>query len=279
MSNRRLLWALFAFAVIAGQAAADGLAAIRDKGSIRIAVYNDFPPYSAAGKGLDVDLGRALAAKLGLKPDIMWFNADENMDDDLRNMVWKGHYLGGGTAHVMMHVPVDPVLMEHNDKVRIFAPYHREQLAIARNTARIPNFMGMAGLEAFTREKVGVETATLADDFLMGVMGGRLRENVVHFKSVPQAAEALRQGAVSAVMAPRAELEGALRGASSQTVIQGFEPRGIAITAWDVGLAVKADEPELAEALNAAMEALRADGTLERIFREHGVTLISPANR
>ena len=85
--------------------------------------------------------------------------------------------------------------------------------------------MGMAGLEAFTREKVGVETASLADDFLMGAMGGRLRENVAHFKSVPQAAEALRQGAVAAVMAPRAELEGALAGASSQIVIQGFEPR------------------------------------------------------
>lgn len=279
MRSKRVLGILLALAVIAGQAAADGLAALSEKGSIRIAVYNDFPPYSAAGKGVDVDLGRALAARLGLQADIVWFNADENMDDDLRNMVWKGHYLGGGTAHVMMHVPVDPILMENNGKVRIFAPYHREQLAIARNTGRIPNFMGMAGLEAFTREKVGVETASLADDFLMGAMGGRLRENVAHFKSVPQAAEALRQGAVAAVMAPRAELEGALEGASSQIVIQGFEPRGIAVTAWDVGVAVKADEPELADAVRAAMEALRADGTLERIFRDHGVTLVSPSGR
>jgi len=279
MRNERLLGLLLAFAVIAGQAAADGMAAIREKGSIRIAVYNDFPPYSSGGAGVDVDVGRALAAKLGLTPEIVWFTADESLDDDLRNMVWKGHYLGGGTAQVMMHVPVDPVLMSHNDKVRIFAPYQREQLAIARNTARIPNFVGTAGLEAFTREKVGVETASLADDFMMGALGGRLRENVVHFKSVPQAADALRGGAVAAVMASRAELEGALQGASGQIVVQSFEPRGIAVTAWNVGVAVKADEPELARAVEDAMQALRADGTLERIFREHGVTLVSPADR
>lgn len=279
MRNKRLFAILLAFAVIAGQAAADGLAALREKGTIRIAVYSDFPPYSSEGRGVDVDLGRALAAKLELTPEIVWFTADENMDDDLRNMVWKGHYLGGGTAQIMMHVPVDPVLMENNDKVRIFAPYHREQLAIARNKARIPNFVGMAGLEAFAREKVGVETASLADDFLMGALGGRLRENVVHFRSVPQAVDALRRGTVAAVMASRAELEGALPGASDQIVVQTFEPRGIAVSAWDLGVAVKADEPELARAVEAAMQALRSDGTLEHIFREHGVTLVSPVAR
>ena len=43
----------------------DGLAAIRQRGRLRIAVYNDFPPYSMkGGKGIDADLGRAIAEKL-----------------------------------------------------------------------------------------------------------------------------------------------------------------------------------------------------------------------
>ena len=32
------------------------------------------------------------------------FNADENMNDDLRNLVWRGHYLGFGPADVQVTV-------------------------------------------------------------------------------------------------------------------------------------------------------------------------------
>ncbi|MFO1328447.1 MAG: hypothetical protein U1F56_13900 [Rubrivivax sp.] len=46
------------------------------------------------------------------------------MNDDLRNMVWRGHYLGFGPADVLMHVPVNRPLME-NPRVEIFAPCWR----------------------------------------------------------------------------------------------------------------------------------------------------------
>jgi len=277
--SSRTLLPLLAF--IAGLQAgfpvrADDLEAIRAKGEIRVAVYNDFPPYSSAGKGADVELAQAIATKLGVRADLVWFNADENMDDDLRNMVWKGHYLGGRTAHLMMHVPVDPVLMESNDKVRIFAPYYREQLAFARNTLRIPNFSGMAGLEAFTREKVGVETATLADDFLMGTFGGRIRGNVAHFKSLTEAAAALKGGQVAAVMGPYGELEGAVGRGAPNIAIQPFRPTGIAVSAWDVGVAVKQDNPELAAAVAQGIQALLEEGAVQRIFAGQGVTHTPP---
>jgi ABC-type amino acid transport substrate-binding protein len=265
-------------ALLAGNPASAGeLEAIRAKGEIRVAVYNDFPPYSAAGRGVDVELALAIAAKLGLRADFVWFNADENMDDDLRNMVWKGHYLGGRTAHVMMHVPVDPLLMENNDKVRIFAPYHREQLAFARNTLRIPNLSGMAGLEVFTREKVGAETATLADDFLMGAFGGRIRDNVVHFKSLSDAAAALKAGRVAAVMGPLGELEGAVGRQAPNVAIQPFRPSGLAVSSWNVGVAVKQDNADLAAAVAQAIAALRDEGAVERIFAGQGVTHTPPS--
>ncbi len=56
--------------------------AIHKRGRLRGAVYNDFPPYSDAGKGVDVELGRALAAKLGLQAEIIGFMAGEDMGDD-----------------------------------------------------------------------------------------------------------------------------------------------------------------------------------------------------
>ncbi len=277
MKNDRRLWLkLLAAAPLAAAlpARADGLAAIRERGRLRIAVYNDFPPYSmAGGKGIDADLGRAIAARLGLAPEVVGYNADEDMNDDLRNMVWKGHYLGAPPADVMLHVPVDEYLAKANDKVRIFGAYHRETLALARNPQRVPALSGSAAvaLEIFTREKVGVETATLADSFLLGVMNGRLRDNVVHFKTVADAANGLADGRVSAVLAPRAELEAALRGKEG-FVLERPQLAELKIEGWPLGMAVKVEEAELAEALAKALAELKEDGTLAGIFRKHGIS-------
>ena len=246
MKNDRRLWlktlaALPLAAVL--PVLADDLAAIRQRGRLRIAVYNDFPPYAmAGGKGIDVEIGRAIAGKLGLTPEIVGFKADDDMNDDLRNMVWKGHYLGTRPADVMLHVPVDEVLARANDKVRIFGAYHRESLAIARDPARIQPLAGSAAvaLEIFTREKIGVETATLADSFLLGVLNGRLRENVVHFRTIADAARGLADGRVAAVLGPRAEIEAALAGESRFAIDAARFPE-LKIDSWPLGLAVKAE--------------------------------------
>ncbi|HEX5801913.1 MAG TPA: transporter substrate-binding domain-containing protein [Azospira sp.] len=261
-----LCWAL--------PAAADDLQTIRNRGRLRIAVYNDFPPYALRGKGIDIDLGRAIAEKLGLMPEIVGFNADEDMNDDLRNMVWKGHYLGTQPADVMMHVPVDEHLARANDKVRILAPYHREGLALARDPARIPApLAGSAAvaLEVFTREKIGVETDTLADSFLLGALRGRLHDNIVHYRSVAEAAAGLKAGAVAAVLAPQAELEAALN-SETRFAIDPSRFAELKIDGWPLGLAVKAEQSALAEALAAAVAELKQDGTVAAIFKRHGIT-------
>ncbi len=277
MKNNRRLWlkALGAaplFSVL--PARADELAAIRQRGRLRIAVYNDFPPYAmSGGKGVDADIGRAIAEKLGLAPEIVGFNADEDMNDDLRNMVWKGHYLGTQPADVMLHVPVDEHLARANDKVRIFGAYHRETLALARNPDIVPALAGSAAvaLEIFTREKIGVETASLADSFLMGVLSGRLRDNVTHFKNVGETAKALVDGRISAILAPRAELESALAG-QTRFPIEVSRFAELKVDSWPLGMAVKVEESELAEAIGAALADLKRDGTLASIFKRHGIS-------
>ena len=278
MKTERRLWlkALAAAPLAAAlPARADGLEAFRQRGRLRFAVYNDFPPYSmAGGKGIDADLARALAAKLGLAPEVVGFNADEDMNDDLRNMVWKGHYLGTQPADVMMHVPVDPYLAKANDKVRIFGAYHREALALARRPEQVrqaPSGSAAVALEVFTREKIGVETASLADAFLLGVLNGRLRENVVHFKTVAEAAQAALEGKIAAVMAPRAELEAALKG-RGELVIDVVNFPELQTGSWPLGMAVKVEEQALADAVAAALAELKRDGTLTEIFRRHGIS-------
>lgn len=247
---------------------------VQQPGVLRIAVYNDFAPYSAKGQGIDVDLGRALAEKLGLKPDFVWFSADDDMGDDLRNMVWKGHYLGTRPADVMMHVPVDTRLAQANKQVTIFAPYYLETLAVVRDPQRVPPVSGSAAvaLEVFTREKIGVEVGSLADSFLLASLSGRIRDQVVHYRSVAKAVGGLRAGEVAAVMAPKAELEAALGSAPSAYAMGPVKMPEMRINGWALGLAVKADNPQLADTLGQAMVQLEKDGTVKQIFARHGVT-------
>lgn len=249
----------------------------QQEGHLRIAVYNDYPPYSNEGKGVDVAVGKELAKRMGLKADIVSFTADEDMNDDLRNMVWKGHYLGTQPADVMLHVPVDTYLASKNEQVRIFGPYHLETMAIARNPQRVPPVVGSAAraLEVFTREKIGVEIASLGDDFMMSILNGRLRENVSHFANTTQAVEAMKNGEIAAVMATRAELEGAL-GNQSTFEISSVEMPELRIKGWPLGMAVKADNPSLEKALSVAMQEIQRDGTLSKIFEAHGLTHRTP---
>lgn len=257
-------------------ARADALDDIRSKGSLRVAVYNNFAPYSNQGKGIDVELAEALGKHLGLATQVVGYNADEDMDDDLRNMVWKGHYLGAQPSDVMMHVPVDSYLQGKNDKVKIFGPYHLETIAVAR-VQRISPIRGSAAtaLEVFTREKIGVEGRSLADAFLLGVLNGRLRENVMHFTSVAGAIDKMKAGEIAAVMGPRSEIEVAL-GKDPRFVIEAVQMPELKINNWPLGMAVKAEENTLAETLAGALRELQRNGTVAAIFARHGVTYLQP---
>lgn len=261
----------------AARALAAGHVETQQPGALRIAVYADFPPYSARGKGVEVELGKALAAQLGLRAEFVEFPPGEDMGDDLRNMVWRGHYLGTRPADVMLHVPVDARFAAQQDKVAIFAPYHLETMAVARDPARVPALAGSAAnaLEVFTREKIGVEVDTHASDFLLHVLNGRLRDNVSHFKTVALAVEAMQRGEIAAVMSTHTELEGALAGSSGHALERLALPE-LRVTQWPLGMAVKADAKPLATALGDALAELQRSGALARIFTEQGLSLNTP---
>jgi ABC-type amino acid transport substrate-binding protein len=270
-SRRRALALLSGGALLAARfapAAAEALDELRARGSLRIAVYDDFEPYHDDGRGIDADLGRALAQRLGLRADIVSFDAGEDMRDDLRNMVWKGSYMGGAVCDVMLHVPVDEVLMKAVPQVRIFGPYHLEELAVARNLALVPQVLG---LDAYTRIATGVETGSLADDYLMSALGGRFRENLRHYRTIAAAVQALREGEVQAVVGTQSQIEAAFGAPSPEFPLAPFSGAGLSRREWPLGLAVKRENAELAEALEQALAALAADGEVARIFERHGV--------
>lgn len=273
--RRSLLLAGAGLALTGLPAWADGdevWAGVKKSGLLRVAFYKDFAPFSNEGKGSDVDIAAALAARMGLKMSPMFFDADENMGDDLRNMVWKGHYMGYGPADMMMHAPVDREYMARQDKVEFLAPYHRERYAIAYDRRRVDNLETMA---PFEKLPCGVVVDTLPDSLMLSADGGRYRSQLKHYKTLAEAMAALRSGEVAGVMALQGELEGAVAGDANFPV--GPAPIALLNTRqWPVGIAIRKGEQQLGRAIMEAMNALVADGEIERIMARHNIKWRAP---
>lgn len=253
---------------------------VRASGILKVALYKDNAPYSD-GKGqdmtgVDVALAQALATEMGLKLSLLPFDAGEKMNDDLRNMVWRGHYLGYGPADVMLHVPVDKFLMVENRQALIFAPYAREVLVIFHALDRLPSLQSGNDLQNLP---LAAEQGSGAASTLIGFGGGRLRSQVRMFPTGIQAAEAVIRGEAVAAYVTRAQAETALRASGRPAAGFGLTQLtlpGLADNGWPIGMAVKADHKKLALALEGALQKLRADGRLLAIYRERGLSLVAP---
>ncbi|NBR97769.1 MAG: amino acid ABC transporter substrate-binding protein [Betaproteobacteria bacterium] len=248
---------------------------VKHPGVLRVAVYKEFAPFSDQDSGgIDVDIARALADKLGLKLDLAWAEADEKVEDDLRNYVWKGHYMGNEIADLMLHMPVDPVFNERVKQVKLIAPYYAENLMVARDTKRIPKLENLEPF--FQNHDIGVEVGGGSDTFLMALYAGRMRDHIKHFKNHEQAIAALRKGEVSAVMGPRTELEGLLGADKSGYSVNAIEMTGPVLSFWQPGVAVKADKPQLIEAIKQAVDGMVASGQMAEIFAKHHARYNAP---
>ena len=276
MSRRRLLQAgsagLAAWALPAWAQDKPALQRIRERGSLIVGIYNDMPPFHVAGQGIDVALAGALAKALEVKPTLLPFNADENMNDDLRNLVWRGHYLGFGPADVLLHVPVDRPLMAANPRVNIFAPYYRERVMIARDLAKAPR---LDALDDLAGQKIAVPGQTLAGWLLIGADSGKYREQLTtKLKDGTEAAAMLQRGEVVAAAGHASELESVLAGDARFAIDPLPLPR--MKDGWVVGMAVKKESDDLARALQAAVNALTDNGDLGRMFAAAKVSWRKP---
>jgi len=253
---------------------------IRASGILKVALYKENEPYSDGGigkmHGVDVSLAEALARQLKLTASFLPFDAGENMGDDLRNMVWKGHYLGYGPADVMLHVPVDKYFMEDNKQAFIFAPYAREHLVVLHNPKALAQVYNPEDLEG---KKIAVEQGTGAASAMLGYRGGLLRNQVSLFKNGIDAAKAVLSGQADAAFVYLAQAEAAVfelkldrkDWAFSKLTVPGVPPNG-----WPLGMAVKSSNKELASLLDKALDELRKSGELLKIFQSHGLTLAAP---
>ncbi|WP_374407444.1 substrate-binding periplasmic protein [Hydrogenophaga sp.] len=254
---------------------------VRASGTLKVAVYKDNAPFSSGPvadmKGLDVSLAEALARQMNLKLSLLPFDAGENMNDDLRNMVWRGHYLGYGPADVMLQVPADRYLANANPQVTILAPYMRQSNVLLHDTRRLADAAAPEDLKGLP---LAAEKGSGAASVLMGYGGGLLRNQVAIFDSGVEAASAVLDGRAVAAFVTRAQAEAALArqpdAAARARISKITFNNGIVDNGWPVALAVKSSNKNLGAALEGAMKSVRESGEMLAIFKQHGLTLTAP---
>lgn len=255
---------------------------IVESGVLKVALYEDFPPYSfqqdGQPRGVDYDIAQALAAGLGLTLEVIWAPPGEKLDDDLRDYIWRGHYLRPKQlADVMLRVPYDREFSYKsnefgelvNELVVMFGPYQRERWQVAYDQRRLEAVPSVA---VFQRHPIGVEVESVPSFYLSSVFDGMLSKMTHHFRNPQEAFAAMKRGEVDAVMALRGEVDWQLKqaGDSHLALAENAYPK-MGKQVWDIGMAVHESNRQLAYALEEKLEELILAGEIKRIYAQYGL--------
>ncbi len=265
----------------------ESLEEIQDKGRVKIAIYEDFRPFSFVDNGdltgIDVDIAVTIASELGLRLELMAVQADENVDADLRNHIWRGPRIGSrsegsiavdAVANLMLHIPYNKELDVRNELAVLFSPYFEDRVTIARDPEQFEG--GEFSLFDLEGKAVGVELDTLADFYLSSTWGGKLRSGLERFRRPDDGMAALMTGEVAAFMGPLSQIEGALGDRQEDFDFNEIALPGLAIDSWSVGAAVRENARDLRWAAGDIIDEMARNGEMERIFSRYGVSYRSP---
>jgi ABC-type amino acid transport substrate-binding protein len=259
----------------------DTLDAIVARGTLRIGLYADYAPYSFLDngeiKGTDAEIGKLIAAALGVKAELQLRPADENVDADLRDHVWRGPLTEpGNVVNVMLHMPIDRELALRNDMVVMGGGYASEKVVLAWNKQQLGDIPTMTD---FTEFKIAVENDSIADFYLGGIAGGAIVKNIMHRPTMALAIELMRSGEAAGVMGPMAQLEFGLSGLGERRAIYGVGktmPAGLGQGGWAYGFAVRTNYRDLYYAVEQALADAVADGRMQNIYEQFGLTYNPP---
>lgn len=286
MSRRMLCLAVLCSALLSVcvpvQAQVRSYDSIIESGVLKVALYQDFAPYSfqqsGQPRGVDYDVAQALAEGLGLKLEVIWAPPGEKLDDDLRDYIWRGHYLRPQElADVMLRVPYDREFSYKsnelgelvNELVVMFGPYQRERWQMAFDRRRLEAVPSVA---VFQQHPIGVEVESVPSFYLSSVFDGMLSRQTHHYRNPQEAFAAMKKGEVDAVMALRGEVDWQLKlAADKQLALAENAYPDMGKQVWDIGMAVHESNRQLAYALEDKLEELILAGELKRIYGQYGL--------
>ncbi|TWG82655.1 amino acid ABC transporter substrate-binding protein (PAAT family) [Cupriavidus gilardii J11] len=241
--------------------AADLLDNVKQAGVLKIGLEGTYPPFGYRGannqlEGFDVDVARAVAAKLGVKPEFV-------------TTEWSGIIAGlqaGKFDIIVNQVSVTPQRKQVLDFSKPYV-YSAAQLIQRKDDKR-----EFKSLEDLKGKRLGVSLGSNYNELAKSVPG-------IDVKTYPGAPEYLRDLAaqrVDAALNDRLMVQYLIKTANLPlrpgAVVKGGEA--------EVAIPFRKDNPKFAQALDRALDDLRKDGTLTRLsVKWFGSDVTKPAGK
>lgn len=230
----------------APEPAADGSYTLVEDGKLTVAASLDFPPFenlnNGAVEGFEVDLMKAIAEKMGLECNYL---PTMKFDTIIPAIV------AGGTADV--GVSGFTITPEREEEVDFSTPIcDTNQCIVVPNGSDITDETQLAG------KRIGAETGTTGLDWAKENLADA--QEVVAFDEYPAVFAALQSGQVAAVVLDKPVADYYIKVAYSDCQVVKEIPTG-----EQYGIAASKDNPNLTAAINEAIAALEADGTIAEL--------------
>ncbi len=234
-----------------GQAiAGEQLQKIKDSGTISVGLEGTYPPFSFQdenGKlaGFEVEFSEALAKELGVKVK-------------LQATPWAGILAALESKRLDVVINQVTISEERKKKYDFSEPYTISGIQALVQKKDADKFKTAADLKG---AKVGVGLGTNYEQWLKENVPGAI---VKTYDDDPTKFQDLRVGRIDAILVDRlAALEMVTK--TKDTLAVTGEP----FSRQESGIALRKGEPELLDAINKAIDKLRADGTLAKLSQKY----------
>lgn len=211
----------------------------RENGALRMATESDFPPYEflrgPETVGVDIELGRAVAEKLGRKIVVDTLDFDAVLPAVV-------------SAKADFAIAGITVTDERAKTVDFSVPYVTTGIVVVYS--KLKPFIRPEMLKG---RIIGVKSATTSESYVLE----KLNQEPVRFRTLPEAVASLKSGRIDFVIS---DVEPA------KTCIKGDKLLSLSdfITKEDYAVAVRKGHPDLIKAINETIAEVKADGRLAK---------------
>jgi polar amino acid transport system substrate-binding protein len=236
-------------------AQARSLDAVRSYGTIGLCAHPNSLPFASKAAdppGFQVELGQALAHELGLSLKLDWIITQ--------------YQIRSADCDIMMDVIADREA-QGETRLRVSKPYYRTGVALAVPTAS--QLTSFKSLDEHT--KVGVQVASMA---AMIISQRHIPTSTFGFEVDSLDALANHEIDAAAVTPAIAAYYNQTHPDKAVRILPPDESE--TNLNWNVAVGMVRPDDKLSEAIEGALARLRADGTVERIYKRYGVELQAP---
>lgn len=238
-----------------GHAQARTLDAIRESGVIGLCAHpNSLPFARKTGEppGFQVELGQVMARELGVALRLDWIITQYQMRS--------------AGCDILLDVIADREA-QGETRLRISKPYYRTGVALA-----VPSSSPLTSFKSLNeRTKVGVQVGSIA---AMIIGQRRVPLSTFGFESDSLEAVSNREIDAAAVTPTAAGYFNLTHPDNPLRILDRDE--SVADLNWNVAVGMIRPDDALREAIDRALERLRSDGTIDRIYGRYGIVLQAP---